>query len=458
MYIVIIYLLDNNKGYKSKKIKEEFLMIRNKRRTVFLIILAIIVGLLPLNIVRAGITDGEGATNSKTTLELKETGTEEVSYDTNLEEYIAGKKTEWLNSLASDPDYKDEWLSLYVSSNGVYKYPVAIHTYFTGVTVENSNVILVGDLNNLTHNNVSGDIGNATYNYRLEYKEITVTKAENPNEIKNVNITLNAPIVGNKVLPTGWTGNDTENIVDDGTMEPDGYPTVTSSTDHVMVDGGYWITGAYTEGTEDWDNLFFGTFKADTYYYAEIAIATETGYTFADGLTITVNGQSPVEVFGIYNGNSTYFIAKVKATDNKEPTDTTTYEFLEGANQVYTIGIDETATFKLSPDFSLFENGGVVYVDGTEIDGYVASSGSTIITISKDFMSSLSVGEHTLRVAFNTGKSAETTFTVEKVEDDTEAAEVSNSPKTGDNIAIWISMIAVSIIGIVGTIIIIKKK
>ncbi|MBR1653813.1 MAG: hypothetical protein IJ690_02520, partial [Clostridia bacterium] len=191
-------------------------MFKSKKIVSFLIILVMMIAIMPLNVTNAAITDvEEGATtNSKITLEKKETGTEEVSYDTNLEEYIANKKNAWINSLTSEPDYKDEWLSLYVSSNGIYKYPVALHTYFTGVTTSNSDTILVGDPIDLI------DSGVVTYNYRLEYKEITVTKAENPNEISNVNIKLEAPIVGDKVLPQGWTGTDTENIIDDGTMEP----------------------------------------------------------------------------------------------------------------------------------------------------------------------------------------------------------------------------------------------
>ena len=303
-------------------------MSKNKKIFIFLIIMSIMVAIMPLKIVNAGITDVDAGatTNSKTTLEKKETGTEEVAYDTNLEEYIANKKNTWINSLTSEPEYKDEWLSLYVSSNGIYKYPVALHTYFTGVTTSNSDVILVGDPNDL----INSGSNSATYNYRLEYKEITVTKTENPYEIKNVDITLTAPTARDIVLPQGWTGDDTENIVDDGTMEPDINPTVTTSTDHVMIDGAYWITGAYNEGTENWDDLFFGTFKKDTYYYADINILAETGYTFGEGLTIKVNGQTPVEVFGIYDGNSTHCIAKIKATAEEET-------IPEAKQKIYTI-------------------------------------------------------------------------------------------------------------------------
>ena len=447
-------------------------MFKSKKIISFLIILVMMIAIMPLNATNAAITDvEEGATtNSKITLEKKETGTEEVSYDTNLEEYIANEKNAWINSLTSEPDYKDEWLSLYVSSNGIYKYPVALHTYFTGVTTSNSDTILVGDPIDLI------DSGVVTYNYRLEYKEITVTKAENPNEISNVNIKLEAPKVGDKVLPQGWTGTDTENIIDDGTMEPDKYPTATSSTEGVKVDSAYWINGTYTERPDDWELLYFGTFKENTYYYAYIDISALEGKTLNSNLTIKVNGETPAEVFTVYNNENTHFVAKIKAVE-KEVTPIT-YEFVEGANQTYTINEDDTATFRLNADYSLFENGGKVYIDDALVssDNYISKSGSTIITFTKDYMSSLSEGEHTLKVAFNDNGTATTKFTIAKsniqtteetetttaetataetatAEEATTEAVKSDNPQTGDNIILFMGLF---VIATLGTCIIIK--
>ena len=447
-------------------------MFKSKKIISFLIILVMMIAIMPLNATNAAITDvEEGATtNSKITLEKKETGTEEVSYDTNLEEYIANEKNAWINSLTSEPDYKDEWLSLYVSSNGIYKYPVALHTYFTGVTTSNSDTILVGDPIDLI------DSGVVTYNYRLEYKEITVTKAENPNEISNVNIKLEAPKVGDKVRPQGWTGTDTENIIDDGTMEPDKYPTATSSTEGVKVDSAYWINGTYTERPDDWELLYFGTFKENTYYYAYIDISALEGKTLNSNLTIKVNGETPAEVFTVYNNENTHFVAKIKAVE-KEVTPIT-YEFVEGANQTYTINEDDTATFRLNADYSLFENGGKVYIDDALVssDNYISKSGSTIITFTKDYMSSLSEGEHTLKVAFNDNGTATTKFTIAKsniqtteetetttaetataetatAEEATTEAVKSDNPQTGDNIILFMGLF---VIATLGTCIIIK--
>jgi len=125
----------------------------------------------------------------------------------------------------------------------------------------------------------------------------------------------------------------------------------------------------------------------------------------------------------------------------------TNYEFIEGANETYTIG-KEGITFKINADYSLFENGGKVFVDDKETKDFTSKSGSTIITLSKEYMSSLSEGEHTLKVAFNNGAIATTQFTVAKAEETLATEEtVTSNPKTGDNIMITISIFAIATLG-----------
>ena len=71
-------------------------------------------------------------------------------------------------------------------------------------------------------------------------------------------------------------------------------------------------------------------------------------------------------------------------------------------------------------------------------------------------MSTLSEGEHTLKVAFNNGESATTKFTVEKASTTTEktvTTEKTNTktatknPKTEDNIIMTISIFAIATLG-----------
>lgn len=120
------------------------------------------------------------------------------------------------------------------------------------------------------------------------------------------------------------------------------------------------------------------------------------------------------------------------------------YEVTEGANQKYTITKNSEAKFKINADYSLFD--GKVYIDNVLVDpeNYTSESGSTIITFKKEFVDSLSAGEHTLKVTFTDGGEATTTFTVANI-----IPEI-NNPKTGDNIALYIVTGILSVIGLAG--------
>ena len=127
------------------------------------------------------------------------------------------------------------------------------------------------------------------------------------------------------------------------------------------------------------------------------------------------------------------------------------YEVTEGANQKYVITKNSEAKFKINADYSLFN--GKVYVDGILVDSknYTSESGSTIITFKKEFVDSLSAGEHTLKVLFTDGGEANTKFTVTNITstDSNVTSEVSN-PKTSDNIALYIVAGILSMIGLAG--------
>lgn len=129
------------------------------------------------------------------------------------------------------------------------------------------------------------------------------------------------------------------------------------------------------------------------------------------------------------------------------------YEVIDGVNQEYIITKDSEAKFKINADFRMFD-GGKVYVDDELVDpnNYTAESGSTIITLKKEFVDTLSVGKHTLKVLFNDGGQATTIFNVVKT-----TIPVEN-PNTLDNVMIYIVSGILSIIGISGTLTIYKRK
>ena len=158
------------------------------------------------------------------------------------------------------------------------------------------------------------------------------------------------------------------------------------------------------------------------------------------------------------------------------------YKVIEGAEQTYRIKEDTEARFRIDADYNLFNN--KVYVDNVLVDSsnYTSKSGSTIIVLNKDYVDTLAVGEHTLKVAFTDGGEAETTFTIARKAEDNNNNEDNNennnenntpskpenkeemkdkdngsNPKTGDNIILYVAMASISIIGL-GAIIIVSKK
>ena len=180
----------------------------------------------------------------------------------------------------------------------------------------------------------------------------------------------------------------------------------------------------------------------------------------------------------------------------KEEAEPKEYKFIEGANQTYTIGESKNATFKIDADYSIFTN--KVYVDNKLVDStnYDSKSGSTVITLKDEYLKTLSVGEHTLKVTFSDNGEATTKFTIkEKQQNETpedskntententgstentekeeqpENNNVTNNdvqkdntianPKTGDNVIVYAILFAIALLGIIALVIVnnIKRK
>ena len=160
------------------------------------------------------------------------------------------------------------------------------------------------------------------------------------------------------------------------------------------------------------------------------------------------------------------------------------YKFTEGANQTYTIDESKNATFRIDADYSLFTN--KVYVDNKLVDStnYDSKSGSTVITLKDEYLKTLSVGEHTLKVAFSDNGEAITKFTIKEKQQGTNIEDNENTkneenqennnlpnndvkkdntitntnPKTGDNIIIYIVLFTIAILGIITLVIVNTKK
>lgn len=159
----------------------------------------------------------------------------------------------------------------------------------------------------------------------------------------------------------------------------------------------------------------------------------------------------------------------------KEEVNPKEYKFIEGANQTYTIDESKNATFRMDADYSLFTN--KVYVDNKLVDStnYDSKTGSTVITLKDEYLKTLSVGEHTLKVAFSDNGEAITKFTIKEKQQNTNTEDNKNTeneenkednnlpnnnvkkdntitntnPKTGDNVIVYFVMLSIAILGII---------
>lgn len=399
---------------RKKNKKNKILKIMTLVFTILLII--------PFSKVDADVTDctteSGCTTNSKTTLVKTETTTEEVPYDTDLDAYIANKKASDPN-LADSVSYKNEWEALYVSENGVYKYPVFIQTVFTGVTISSSDEcsgsILVGDPEDL--NNIQS--GCATYNYEVRYKEITVVKASNPYEIKELNLTVTIPTVGDEITYDESDPWDTQ--------RPQATITVPSDAKYKLAGGASKNYMYYIESLDEYQP-FKGKFEKNNTYHMEIWLIPSENYFFSENVKIKINGTelSPDE----------YEIDEISVLYDFTPKEVV-YEILDGANQTLNVSLQDNLTVRASGELSKFVE---LRVDGNVVDPkhYTKKEGSTIVTLNESYLSTLSVGNHTLTFIYTDG-STSTNFIITKV----------NNPETGDNILLYISLGIISAIGIV---------
>ena len=118
------------------------------------------------------------------------------------------------------------------------------------------------------------------------------------------------------------------------------------------------------------------------------------------------------------------------------------YQITDGANTKWTKGSGEDVLFTSTAEFAKFLT---VKVDGNVvgIDGYVATSGSTKITLKSSYLETLTVADHVITIVSNDGE-ASTQFTVL-------AANSARSPKTeGGYEMIWIALACMSLAGFAG--------
>ena len=207
-------------------------------------------------------------------------------------------------------------------------------------------------------------------------------------------------------------------------------PKITISSEHgEEISFVEWVNeDSYNEEYEYYEEPFIGTFESGKKYYARVDLYCNSyDYAFnnADSLNVYVNGEKTDVLQPVSYATFASFTLEVQVPGD-------TYEVIEGAEQK--VVNDSEAEFEIDADYSLFEDGGKVYVDSDteELDpkNYTSREGSTIITLTKEYVSTLEEGEHSLKVLFANERESETTFTVARnVTEEEPTTEPTEEPK-----------------------------
>ncbi len=229
-------------------------------------------------------------------------------------------------------------------------------------------------------------------------------------------------------------------------------------------------TGAMSTDFGNFYENKFTAFEAGKTYHYGVYVTTVYGdrYVFGPDTKLKINGE--FVNYKRYEGDTSdgsdgtmWVITDLTMTPQASGT-TPEYKITEGANGSWTQNSDGTLKFAVNGDVSKFTG---VKVDGTLIsaDKYTAVSGSTVITLKKDYLDTLSVGKHTLTVVYSDGECS-TEFEIKAAQSggnttpDDPNPDDPKSPQTGVNsgLMLWIALLFISGGAVIGTTVVSKKK
>ena len=490
-------------------------MKKTSKIIALLIILAMAVTIMPINSAMAGITDNDTndgnfniirktTTNYFTTIKLEGGIDNQITGETlnfnKVSEEIAGNTTDE-NVAQVIQNFKNDFsawatetnaINVTFSQEGITDYYYEAHDEITQSNNGSSDVILVGDPNDMDH--AYSAQGQVTINTILDKHQtytITANATIVDNRIKTVDVSVREPDAEDKIEVVQKT--NTEYGFD--YLEPSARPQVAIEDERVDYTYSCWITGTYTEMGDGYDELFEGTFEEDGYYYAEVGIIANEGYVFGENLVIKVNGETPAEVFGLYSDNTeTHFIAKIKAkkrgnkeyTINKEDailvfTDKEGHEFNAVVVDMWNVTDEELEMFEITREE--YEEGKNLVLDILKdykniikfyrievFEQNYSHTGKTIIKIKltdelKKFnsfkMVNVNDDEPDLKLGEVVEGRIEGDYIIFElphlsyyalVGEEVKEESKSNNPQTGDNIYIVLSIFIISALGAIATI------
>ncbi len=199
---------------------------------------------------------------------------------------------------------------------------------------------------------------------------------------------------------TDKAGNETY-LSTDGAIYDTSAPVITGADDGKTYDGAITLTI-----TDNYLDKVTVNGETVTLEYGKLTLQPAEG-----AQTIVVTDKA---------GNSTTLTVTVNKKD--DPAGKNPPVIIKGNNAKLTQGTKEPLSFTSDAEFADFLR---IEVDGKEVDksNYTVAAGSTIVTLSADYVTTLSVGEHTLGIVSQNG-TATAKFTV--------MAEASNLPDTSN--------------------------
>lgn len=147
-------------------------------------------------------------------------------------------------------------------------------------------------------------------------------------------------------------------------------------------------------------------------------------------------------------GAKTFTCTHCKAT-RVEPIAKLLPVIIEGKDSQWEKESEKVLSFRSDADFKDFIN---VTLDGKSVDSknYTLKSGSIIVELKPEYLSTLAPGNHTLAINSTSGK-AETTFTIAQASTENNKGTEATTPQTGDNsnLLLWSVLLLISFGGIV---------